>query len=295
MRRTIFYLLLVATTLFAVCAIKARPVPAHSYFADQGFLVIAHRGGRGLMPENTLAAFAHAKALGVDVLEMDLRASADGHLVIIHDASVDRTTNGRGRVDSLTLSQLRSLDAGYSWSSDGKTFPHRGQGLRIPTLDEVLAEHSNMRLLIEIKNNSPQVAQRFCETLQRFDMLDKTIVASFHGAALTAFHAACPQTPISATSGEVALFTLLHLFHLDAAYIEPPLAFQMPERLGPLQVVDPRFVESLHARHVQLHVWTVNREEAMRRLIDLGVDGLITDYPDRLLHVLKRRQPEKDA
>ncbi len=295
MRRTLLYLLLVATALFVVCVITARPAPAHSYFADGRFLVIAHRGGGGLMPENTLQAFAHAQALGVDVLEMDLRVSADGHLVIIHDAKVDRTTDGQGRVDSLTLSQLRSLDAGYSWSSDGKTFPQRGQGLLIPTLNEVLSAYPNQRLLIEIKNNSPQLAQDFCEMLKRFDMLDKTIVASFHSAALKAFRTACPQTPVAATSGEVALFAILHFFHLDAAYTEPPFAFQIPERLGPLQLVDPRFIASLHERHAQLHVWTINREEDMRRLIDLGVDGLITDYPDRLLHILKRRQPEKDA
>ena len=294
LRRLFIYLFFVAIALLAVCMSAATPVPAHPYFATGDFLVIAHRGGRGLMPENTITAFKHADSLGVDVLEMDLHTSADGHLVIIHDATVYRTTNGSGRVDSLTLAQLTALDAGYRFKGEGDTFPFRDQGVRIPTLETVLSAFQHKRLLIEIKPNSPQVARQFCATLERFAMDQKTVVASFHSNALNTFRSACPQTPISATAGQVGLYTALHLLHLDSAYLNPPIAFQVPEKWGPLQLVDSRFIASVHARNAQVHVWTVNREEAMRRLIDLGVDGLITDYPDRLLRVLERPPNERE-
>lgn len=294
LRRLFVYLFFVAIALLIVCMGSAAPVPAHPYFAAEGFLVIAHRGGRGLMPENTLEAFRHADSLGVDVLEMDLHTSADDHLVIIHDASVDRTTNGSGRVDSLTLAQLTALDAGYHFKGADDTFPFRGKGVRIPTLETVLSSFRHKRLLIEIKPDSPEIARQFCSALERFDMDQKTVVASFHSDALNAFRSACPQTPISATAGQVGLYAAMHLLHLESAYLNPPIAFQVPEKLGPLQLVDSRFVESVHARNAQVHVWTVNREDAMRRLIDFGVDGLITDYPDRLLRVLGRTPNERE-
>lgn len=293
-RRLFVYLFFVAVALLLVCIATAVPVPPHSYFAEGDFLVIAHRGGRGLMPENTLEAFGYADSLGVDVLEMDLRASADGHLVIMHDATVDRTTNGSGRIDSLTLAQIEALDAGYRWQNPEGSFPFRGKGVRIPTLDTVLSSFRHKRLLIEIKPDSPEISRQFCATLSRFKMDQRTIVASFHSDALNAFRSACPQTPISATAGQVGLYTALHLLHLEAAYPNPPIAFQVPTHLGPLNLVDDRFIASVHARNAQVHVWTINREETMRQLVDLGVDGLITDYPDRLLRVLKRPPNERE-
>ena len=148
LRRLFIYLFFVAIALLAVCMSAATPVPAHPYFATGDFLVIAHRGGRGLMPENTITAFKHDDSLGVDVLEMDLHTSADGHLVIIHYATVDRTTNGSGRVDSLTLAQLTALDAGYRFKGEGDTFPFRGKGVRIPTLEAVFEAFKHKRLLI---------------------------------------------------------------------------------------------------------------------------------------------------
>lgn len=288
LRRISAYLFATLAALLLVCMAMAKPVDPHPYFSDGRFQVIAHRGGRGLMPENTLAAFQYVDSLGVDVLEMDIHASADGHLVVIHDDSVGRTTNGSGKVDALTLDQLQSLDAAYNWKGPDGSFPHRGSGVRIPHLEEVLQRFSHRRMLIEIKPNSAQVAQQLCNTLTRFSMDEKTVVASFHSDALEAFSRACPQTPVSATSSQVGLYSLLHLLRLDGAYLNPPIAFQVPERIGSLRLVDERFVASVHERAAQVHVWTVNKPDAMRRLIEVGVDGIITDYPDRLLSILNR-------
>ena len=130
------------------------------------------------------------------------------------------------------------------------------------TLEDVLSEFDHQRLLIEIKPNSAQVAQQLCATLERFEMDERTVVASFHGDALSAFRQACPQTPVSATSGQVLLYTLLHLMHLDAAYLNPPIAFQVPERAGPLHLVDERFVKSVRTRCLRASDGQPNRSHA---------------------------------
>ena len=163
-RRAGAYLFSIFVALLAVCLVAAEPVPPHPYFSDGKFQVIAHRGGLGLMPENTLSAFRHADSLGVDVLEMDIHASSDGQLVVIHDRTVDRTTDGRGRVDSMTIRELQALDAGYRWEDAQGRYPHRNRGVRIPLLEDVLSEFDHQRLLIEIKPNSAQVAQQLCAT-----------------------------------------------------------------------------------------------------------------------------------
>lgn len=288
LKRGFVALLLLAVVLFATFALTSQALPPHSYFADEGFLVIAHRGGKGLAPENTIAAFTHALELGVDVLEMDLRQSSDGALIILHDRKVDRTTNGHGRADSLSLAQLRALDAGYNFSPDGVSYPQRSQGVTIPTLDEVFTAFPAMRFLIEIKDNSDTLALTFCQTIKHFQLENQVIVASFRDGPLAAFRRACPTVATSASSSAALTFTLLHWLRLDAAYHPTHQAFQLPQRLGKLDLVDQRYVKRAHAHNTQLHVWTINDPEAMQQFIDIGVDGLITDYPDRLLQILQR-------
>ncbi|NNL64689.1 MAG: glycerophosphodiester phosphodiesterase, partial [Myxococcales bacterium] len=144
--------------LVRVAATRGAPaVRAHPFFAGSAgaLQVVAHRGGMAEGPENTIEAFRRALASGADVIEMDVRASADGELVVIHDASVDRTTDGSGRVDAMPLSALRSLDAAYRFSPDGAATPLRGRGVRIPTLAEVLEALPSARVLAEMKSAEP--------------------------------------------------------------------------------------------------------------------------------------------
>jgi glycerophosphoryl diester phosphodiesterase len=284
------YSLLLGAACYAGLALTARPLPRHAFSSQDRFLVFAHRGGRGLGPENTLPTFTRAVALGADVLEMDVQLTADSQLVVVHDDRVDRVTDGRGRIDQLSLEELRRLDAGYRWSSDdGTTFPSRGEGLRIPTLDEVLSAFPETRVNIEIKEDSPSTARALCGTVRRWDMADRAMVASRHTGAMGAFRDACPEVATSATEKEGYAFLALHLLRLGAAYHPTAQAFQIPERLGPLELADRRLIDALHNHGVQVHVWTVNEREAMERLLDLGVDGLITDRPDRLLEALRER------
>lgn len=281
-------LFLLAVFLLAAFA-RPESRPTHPYFGAGGFLVVAHRGGMGLGPEGTLPAFRRAVEMGVDVLEMDVRPSADDRLVVFHDARVDRTTDGTGRVDSLTLDQLKKLDAGYRWRTDAGTYSYRGQGLRILTLEEVFRAFPQQRMLVEIKSRKTQIARDLCASVRAHGMLEKVVVASFSGETLQAFRDACPQVATSASAEEVTWYWLLHQVRLDGLYAANFQVFQLPERQRWFTLVDRRFVNRAHARNLPVQVWTVNRREQMERLLDLGVDGIMTDYPELLLELLRKR------
>lgn len=263
-------------------------VPDHPYFRAPGPWVIAHRGGRGLWPENTLLAFEKAEALGVDVIEMDLRVTADGALVVIHDSTVDRTTNGGGRVDGMTLGEVRALDAGYRFQGPASVFPHRGRGLTVPTLDEVLSRFPRARLNVEMKAFNPDHAARLCRLLRERAATGRVLVASFSQDALSAFREQCPSVATSASAREALILYQLHRFHLARLYRSPSVALQMPEILGERTVLSPDLLDLAATVNLKVQVWTVNEEAAMKRLLQLGVQGILTDYPDRLLRLLGR-------
>ena len=248
---------------------------------------MAHRGGQGLWPENTLFAFERAAELGADVLDMDVRSTADGVLVAIHDRRVDRTTNGRGDVGELTLAQLKTLDAGSRWTADrGVSFPFRGRGITVPALEEVFMSFPQLRLSMEIKQEEPSIAAPLCSLVRAYDLSDQVLVSSFSAEAMEVFRAACPEVATSAAAREVLVFWGLSRLFLDAAYQPAAQALQVPEHPGWLDVVDQRFTSMARAHNMKICVWTVDETEDMRRLLHLGVDGVITSYPDRLLGIL---------
>jgi glycerophosphoryl diester phosphodiesterase len=250
---------------------------------------MAHRGGGGLWPENTLLAFERARDLGVDVIEMDVQSTADGVMVVIHDATIDRTTNGTGRVGDLTLAEIKKLDAGYHWSPDGmKTFPWRGQGVSIPTLDEVFTRLPEMRFNIEPKQERPSLAKPLCRMIREKGMANKVTVGSFRQTVLDEFRRECPEVATSASPAEASEFVTIYKAKRGGAYRPVMQALQVPEYVVGAQLLNKEFVEAAHARNLQVHAWTVNETEAMRRLIGIGVDGIMTDYPDRLMSVLGR-------
>jgi glycerophosphoryl diester phosphodiesterase len=253
-------------------------------------LVMAHRGGAGLWPENTAHAFAGAVALGVDVLEMDLHGTADGALVIIHDATVDRTTNGTGRVNSLTLADLKRLDAGYRWTNDGgRTYPYRGKGITVPTLREALDEFPRARLNIDIKQAQPSLVKSFCRMLTESGATSRVTVASFGSQTLAEFRRECPAVATSAGTDEV--FALASDLQAGRDIVPGKIRFravQVPETLGGRAWLTTELVAAAHRGGIEVHVWTVNDEAGMRRLLALGVDGIMTDYPDKLIALLKQ-------
>jgi glycerophosphoryl diester phosphodiesterase len=250
---------------------------------------MAHQGGKGLWPENTLYAFGQAVSMGVDVLEMDIHSTADGVLVVMHDDNVDRTTNGSGSIQALTLDEIKALDAGYNWTADdGETYPYREQGIAVPTVEEVFAAFPGMPMNIEIKQSEPSVVAPLCQLIRRDGMSDRVLVASFHQAAIEEFRGACPEVATAAGQNEVVLLFALSKIRLDAAYTPAAQAIQVPEYRSGLHVITPRFLDAAHSRGLEVHAWTINDVDDMQRLLDLGVNGLITDYPDRLMALLDR-------
>jgi glycerophosphoryl diester phosphodiesterase len=281
-------LLAVAYAMLALLA--QRPAP-HPFFArfDKYPLVMAHQGGNGLWPDNTLYAFEQAVALGVDVLEMDIHSTADGVLVVIHDGTVDRTTDGSGAVHDFTFDALQGLDAAYRWTPDGgETFPYRGQGITVPALAEVFAAFPEMPMNIEIKQAEPSIAAPLCQLIRKHGMADQVLVVSFHEEATREFREICPEVVTGATQKEVIVLFALSRPFLEAVYSPAAGAVQLPEYRSGLHVITPRLVDAAHKRGLQVHAWTINDEADMQRLIDLGVDGIITDYPDRLLQIVER-------
>lgn len=265
------------------------PTPVENPFLSNRVLNIAHRGGRVEAPEATIEAFHSAVKIGVDALEMDLHGTLDGAVVVIHDASVDRTTNGTGLVEDLTLEEIQELDAGYEFTRDrGETYPFRGQGVRIPTFEEVLETFPDQFMNVEIKSEGPSIITQVVDALEQYEMMDKVLIASFDPTIIADFRAAAPDvlTAFSLDEG-VAFFGLTP--EQEATY-EPPAEFlQVPPTFGEIVVLTPEFIARARRFDLKIHVWDVSGAEQMNEIIDLGVDGLIVDDPETLENILQER------
>ncbi len=297
--RALMIVLTLLALLYAVLSVLARPRPAdHPYIGLDvpGVAVMAHAGGDGLWPGNTMRAFDAATRLGVDVLEVDMHATSDGVLVTIHDETVDRTTDGRGAVAQMGLAQVQALDAGYRWTPDGTNLeiapgaalPYRGTGVTIPSLREVLQALPGVGVNVDIKQHDEATALALCEVIRSEDAVDRVMVASFSAPTLNAFRRACPEVATSASPREVVTFFVLSTLRLTAAYSPPFDALQVPVSQAGLRVVTPHFVRAAHSRGVEVHVWTIDDVGTMTDLIEMQVDGIITDRPDRALALLRR-------
>lgn len=256
-------------------------------------LLIAHRGGAGLAPENTMAAFRQAiDDWGVDMIELDLHATADGECVVIHDPTVDRTTDGTGRVAEMTLAELKELDAGHRFTPDGgRSHPFRGRGIRIPTIDEVLESFPGMRFTLEVKAGAAQ--RPLFEAIRRHGAEDRVIVAGIEESARTRFGEY--GGPKSASSRQARNFYILYRLGLSRLWRAPVVAVQVPEWWRGRRVITPGLIRAIQRRGLAVHIWTVNEVEEMERLLDWGVDGILTDRPDRLADLLARRSGRPPA
>jgi glycerophosphoryl diester phosphodiesterase len=260
---------------------RAHPV------LEGGPLMIAHRGGSGLAPENTLAAFVSAATTwGADMMELDVHATADGHCVVIHDPTVERTTDGSGAVAHMSFAQIAELDAGYRFTRDGAaTFPFRGKGVRVPSIVEVLEALPEMRFTIEVKHASAQ--RPLFDAIERFGAAHRVVAAGMYNRVRTLF--ARHRGAVSASTEQVRTFITAHRLRLDRFIAAPFDVVQLPETHNGDRVVTPRLVRALHRRGIPLHVWTVNDAADMERLLDWRIDGIVTDRPDTLGRVLHTR------
>ena len=280
--------------LFAIVVflrLTSNPAAERAYYLDDMNypLVIAHQGGDEVWPGDTLFAYQNAAALGVDVLEMDIHISLDGVLVLMHDEKVDRTTDGTGEIESMTLAELKQLDAGYDWSPDeGQTFPFRGQGITVTTLEEVFQAFPEKHMTIEIKKSNASMVRPFCELIRKYEMQDKVLVASFYDDKIKEFRAECPEVATSSAKQETTVFVLLSKAFLSGFYSPKFLSLQVPEESGGITVMTEAFVRAAHARGLAVEVWTINDKETMQKLISWGVDGIMTDRPDILMELVGR-------
>ena len=254
--------------------------------------VIAHRGGDGEWPGETIGAYEHAKSLHVDVIEMDIYLTSDGNLVLMHDRSVSKTTDGTREVHEYTLDEIQQLNAGYNWTPDQQTLPYGTKleelrpelqpKLRVPSLREVFDQFGDMRMIIELKPARYSPAAKLWEMLQEYPhIIPNVLVASFSDRYINEFR--------DLSKGQVATSVSIKEF------IQLLLGFRGFEKpFRPCLVDAPHWflrrwlIKKFRRRGYAVHAWTVNKRKDMERVKDLGVDGIITDYPSLLKDVLER-------
>ena len=295
MKRKQIIRILLGLILAAVITLRvlASPAPDAAYYTAPrpDVMVIAHQGGDGIWPGDTLFAFEKAVETGADVLEMDAHITLDGEIVLMHDEKVDRTTDGSGLIEDLLLSKLKLLDAAYRWTNDGgATFPYRRQGIQVPTLDELFEKFPDKRYLIEIKLTENPIHQPLCDMIREYDMQEKVVVASFHDDSMALFRETCPEVATSASKGEVTPFVILGKLFLSGWLSPEYQSLQVPwetsESYG-IPIMTERFIREAHTKNLHVEPWTVDDPALMKQYIQWGVDGIITDRPDVMMEVLQ--------
>jgi glycerophosphoryl diester phosphodiesterase len=265
-----------------------------AFLKDDGQpLVIAHRGGAGIAPENTLLAFRLSQKLGVDAIELDVRMTKDEELVVIHDATVDRTTNGTGYVKEYTLEEIKKLDAGYKIKNEKGVYPFRNKGVTVPSLEEVFVHINRTPLVIELKDPTKKVEKKIIKLIKKYNMKNKVIVGSFNDKSLRRFATTTNgNIPVGTGVETLRHFVILHKVGLDRLFNLERHAVQIPIKIGKIDLATERLVKTVKERNIAIHYWTINDEKTMKKLIELNVDGIITDYPNRLINLLEKRNGE---
>ncbi len=305
--------LLVGAMAWQPTGAGAGPLDPNPWLARR-VLNIAHQGGENEAPSNTMYAFKTAMQKGADVLELDVHATSDGRLVVLHDATVDRTTNGSGRVDQMTLAQIQALDAanwfvpmkGTTHSAQPSEYTLRGiatgavappegftaEDFRIPSLEEVFDAFPGVFINIEIKNTLPDTTPYehiLASQILQNNRSDEVIVVSFLDHALEMFKLWAPNVPTATATVETAAFYATAVDALPGAPNPRYVALQVPIVFQGIRVITKDFIDNAHANGLAVHAWTINTRAEMEMLIDLGIDGLMTDNPTLLQTVLVER------
>jgi len=276
---------------------------------ERRVIAFAHQGGSYEGPSSTLAAIDRALSNGASAVELDVHATRDRTIVVCHDETVNRTTNHEGAIADLSLAQLKDMDNAYWWAQGAPVspglppnqYPDRGkaptdQRFSIATLEEVARAFPGVLLNLDIKQSDPDVKpyeQLLVDELRRLERTESVIVASFHDLAIRRFRSLAPDVATSAATGETAAF---YFSLIEGAPVLPPaVALQVPATYDGVEVVTEQFVEAAHQGDVAVHVWTINALDEMNRLLDLGVDGIISDTPTPLARLLKERDCSWDG
>ncbi|HEY2107685.1 MAG TPA: glycerophosphodiester phosphodiesterase [Candidatus Binataceae bacterium] len=258
------------------------------FFAPSGPRLIAHRGGGGVRPENTLEAFAAAYRERIRYFELDIHTSRDGALMVCHDDDLRRTTDLSGLIRELTYAQIARGDAGYRFEVEGE-FPFRGAGIRVPRLIDVLGLFDDAFFVIEIKQVEPSLTTALNQALSATATRQRVLIASEYQRPLDQMRALAPELPTSFSGREVMGF-FAALIGQMSDYRIPADALQIPPAHDSMLLATAASVSAAHALGLEMHTWTINEEAEMRHLLELGVDGIITDYPARLRALLAPRR-----
>jgi len=258
-------------------------------------LLLAHQGGELLAPTNTMAAFDKADAIGgCDFFDVDVHMTKDGYLVGIHDETVDRTTNGQGRVDAYTLQELKEFDAGYHFQDLEGNFSYRGKGVKILALEEIFSKYGEKYYLhFEIKDTYPkngpsQIEEKLWQLIQKYHMEKRVIVASFQQDIVDRFNQlARGQVVMGAGRAEITQFVLAHRLYLPGFYRHKSNVLEIPTASNRFNLKDPRLIKGAHRLGMEVYYWTIDDPVEMKELIKLGADGLFTNRPDLLKSLLE--------
>ncbi len=255
-------------------------------FSAEHPIAFAHRGGRLRWPENTLLAFRNSAELGYKYFETDLHLSADGVLMVFHDDTLDRTTDGSGPINDYTAAELKRFDAAFRFGSS-RGWPYRDQGITVPTLEELVTALPEASFTLELKQ--PGLEAPLVEFIDKHNLRDRVMVGGYEDAWLKEVRRhSGGRVPTSSPRHETLLFWLFS--RVGIGFPIKADALQVPVTHNKLTVVDRRFVRAAHQAGKQVHVWTINKAPEMHRLLDLGVDGLMSDVPDVLLEVMADRR-----
>ena len=262
------------------------------FFSGPKPRVIGHRGAAGVAPENTVASFEWAVADGADIVELDVHATREGEIVVIHDETVDRTTDGGGAVKGMSLAELKRLDAGFRFRNDDGDYRFRGRGVTIPTLAELLHRLRDIKAIVEIKQSDPPIVDSVLGAVLRAGKENDVLLATERDDVMRDIRAALGANAPIATGfchSEVAAFIDWISHGALAGYRPPGGAFQVPPAFGGVELVTPASIRAAHALGLELYAWTINDPAEIKRLLDLGVDGVISDYPARVAALAGRR------
>lgn len=289
---SILALLVVAAVVMAATARPRAPKPYLNLGPTP--VVLAHQGASGHAPSNTIQAFQLGLEMGADIIETDVHLTKDGVVVVSHDETIDRMSDGTGYIRDMTLEELRKYDYGYDFTPDGgKTFPYRGHGVRIPTLEEVFQKFPGRPVNIELKQVDPEAgAEKVWALIQQYHMEEKVLINSFPAPPTEAFlKVAGDRVAVGMDRQDMYGFAPYYVLHLDRLYHPKRDAFQLPvsQKVGPVEIRfdNERMVNIAHRLGMKIHFWTINDEATMRHLVEIGADGIITDFPDRAVKVLK--------
>jgi len=254
------------------------PVDEIPFYQDSGVSVIAHRGGRALVPGNTIEAAKNAVDIGSDIIEIDVHLTADNTLVVRHDAMIDTTTNGSGLIANMTLSDIQTYDAGFNeidYPEASWEIP-----LTVPSLKSLFTALPNQRYLIELKPKTLPPADALCQLILEHKLQNQVLVGSFHSSVLQYFRRSCPSIPTSLGKSEITLFVLLERIKLGHLFNSPGYSIQLPIKYGDFAILTPELVKLAQNLNMHVDVWTVNDPVELEIVSNIGVDGIITDRPD---------------